>query len=240
VLFVLNKPALLLGIIAALYIGVVVGTAATVLTAKALGDPMGQREHRLSLNPVRNVHIYSAVMMVLGGFGWAEQVPLNDRWRARRFHVAVSVLARPLAYAALSLAAAAGAKAVSVPTYGVVNDRIPEAVAGTRGLSSFHASFAAEFLLQMSVVFAALCVISLIPVPPTDLGRVIFTLGGNSMGWQKARYQLEERNIGVVILLALLLLPIAFTGFPSVVNQLAPELVGGVSSLVGIPLQLAL
>ena len=104
-LFVLNKPALLLAIIAALYIGVVAGSAATVLTAKMLGDPMGQREHRLSLNPTRNVHIYSAVMMVLGGFGWAEQVPLNDRWRARRFHVAASVLARPLAYAALALAA---------------------------------------------------------------------------------------------------------------------------------------
>ena len=100
-LFVLNKPALLLGIIAALYIGVVVGSAATVLVAKLLGDPMGQREHRLSLNPVRHVQIYSAVMMVLAGFGWAEQVPLNDRWRARRFHVAAAVLARPLAYALL-------------------------------------------------------------------------------------------------------------------------------------------
>jgi hypothetical protein len=235
VLFVLNKPALLLGIIAALYIGVVAGSAATVLVAKALGDPMGQREGRLTLNPVRLVHIYSAVMMVLAGFGWAEQVPLNDRWRARRFHVCAAVLARPLAYAGLSLAAAAGAKAVSVRTYEIVNNRIPEAIAGT----SSH-SFPAEFLLQMSVVFAALFVVSLIPVPPTDLGRVIFTLGGNSMGWQKARYQLEERNIGLVIVLALLLLPIAFTGFPSVVNQLAPELVGGFSSLLGIPLQLAL
>ncbi|HEX4431564.1 MAG TPA: hypothetical protein VHZ96_20010, partial [Frankiaceae bacterium] len=228
-LFVLNKPALLLGIIAALYIGVVVGSAATVLTAKALGDPMGQREHRLSLNPVRHVQIYSAVAMVLAGFGWAEQVPLNDRWRARRFHVAAAVMARPVTYAALSLAASAGAKAVSVRFYGVQNDRIPESVAG----SAAH-SFPAEFLLQMSLVFAALCVISLIPVPPTDLGRVIFTLGGNSIGWQKARYQLEERNIGLVIVLALLLLPIAFTSFPAVVNQLAPELASGLGKVVGL------
>ena len=234
-LFVLNKPALLLGIIAALYIGVVVGSGATVLVAKAMGDPMGQREHRLSLNPVRHVQIYSAVMMVLGGFGWAEQVPLNDRWRARRFHVAAAVLARPLTYALLSLAAAAAAKGVSVRYYFIGVSRIPEATAGTNS----H-SFPAELLLQMSVVFAALFVISLIPVPPTDLGRVIFTLGGNSIGWQKWRYQLEERNIGVVIVLALLLLPIAFTGFPSVVGQLAPELVGGFSKLVNLPLQLAL
>ncbi|HEY8318267.1 MAG TPA: hypothetical protein VIG76_05505, partial [Amnibacterium sp.] len=95
-LFVLNKPALLLGIIAALYLGVVIGSGATVLTAKALGDPMGQREGRLSVNPVRNIGPDGGVMMVLAGYGWAEQVPLNDRWRARRFHVTAAVLVRPL------------------------------------------------------------------------------------------------------------------------------------------------
>jgi hypothetical protein len=229
VLFVLNKPALLLGIIAALYIGVVVGSAATVLTAKVLGDPMGQREHRLSLNPTRHVQIYSAVMMVLAGYGWAEQVPLNDRWRARRFHVAAAVLARPITYAALSLAAVAGAKGVSAAGYGVAPDRIPEAIAA---MANGHSSFPAALLLQMSLVFAALCVI--IPVPPTDLGRIIFTLGGNSAGWQKARYQLEERNIGLVIVLALLLLPIAITSFPSWVGQLGPELTKGLGAIVGL------
>jgi hypothetical protein len=227
-LFVLDKPALLLGIIAALYIGVIVGSAATVLTARALGDPMGQRSGFLSLNPVKHVQIYSAVCMVLMGYGWAEQVPLNDRWRARRFHVSAAVLARPVAYALLSLAAVAGAKAINVLTYAVGVDRIPKAIAGTS-----TDSFPAELLLQMAVIFAALCVISLIPLPPTDLGRVIFTLGGTSMGWQKARYQLEERNLGLAIVLALLLLPILFTGFPSWVGQLAPQLVRGLGSIVG-------
>jgi hypothetical protein len=230
-LFVLDKPALLLGIIAALYIGVVVGGAATVLTARALGDPMGQRSGFLTLNPVKHVQIYSAVCMVLGGYGWAEQVPLNDRWRARRFHVCAAVLARPITYALLSLGAVAGAKATDAAAYAAGNDRIPKGLAVN---FAGHESFPAELLLQMSVVFAALCVIALIPVPPTDLGRVIFTLGGNSMGWQKARYQLEERNLGLVIVLGLLLLPILFTGFPSWMGQLAPQLVHGLGSIVGV------
>jgi len=234
-LFVLNKPALLLGIIAALYIGVVVGSAATVLVAKALGDPMGQRQGYLSLNPVKHVQIYSAVSMVLAGYGWAEQVPLNDRWRARRWHVSAAVLARPIAYAALSLAAAAGAKAV-VTFAGAGEDRIPKAL----GFNEIGKElFAGDLLMQMSLVFAALCVISLIPLPPTDLGRVIFTLGGQSYGWQKARYQLEERNIGLVIVLALLLLPIAFTGFPSWAGQLAPQLMKGLASIVGLDVTVA-
>jgi hypothetical protein len=227
-LFVLDKPALLLAIIAALYIGVVVGGAATVLTARALGDPMGQRSGFLSLNPAKHVQIYSAVSMVLAGYGWAEQIPLNDRWRARRFHVCAAVLARPVAYAVLSLAAVAGAKAVNVSTYLVGVDRIPKALAGNA-----HESFPAEFLLMMALVFAGLCVVSLIPLPPTDLGRVIFTLGGTSMSWQKARYQLEERNLGLGIVLALLLLPILFTGFPSWVGQLSPQLVHGLGAIVG-------
>jgi hypothetical protein len=170
---------------------------------------------------------------VLAGYGWAEPIPLNDRWRARRFHVCAAVLARPVAYALLSLGAVAGAKAIDV-LYAVGVDRVPEAVAGSLNpTGTIHHSFPAELLLQMAVVFAALCVISLIPLPPTDLGRVIFTLGGNSMGWQKARYQLEERNLGLAIVLALLLLPILFTGFPSWTGQLAPQLVQGLGHIVG-------
>ncbi len=234
-LFVLNKPGLLLGIIAALYIGVVVGSGATVLVAKALGDPMGQRAGRLTLNPVKHVQIYSALSMVLAGYGWAEQVPLNDRWRARRWHVVASVLARPIAYAALSLGAAAGAKAVIAGAI-AGQDRIPKAL----GLSSSGGeTFVGDLLSQMSLVFAALCVISLIPLPPTDLGRVIFTLGGQSYNWQKARYQIEERNFGLVIVLAILLLPILFPSLPSVTGQLAPELMRGLASIVGLDVSVA-
>ena len=82
-------------------------------------------------------------------------------------------------------------------------------------------------LFATAVGFAALCVVALIPCPPTDLGRVIFTLGGRTEGWQKARYQLEERNWGVGIVLALILVPVLFAGFPSWVGQLAPQLVHG-------------
>jgi hypothetical protein len=234
VLFVLDKPALLLGIIIALYVGVVVGSGATVLTAKLLGDPMGQRQGKLSLNPIRNLQIYSGVSMVLAGYGWAEPVPLNDWWRARRFHVSAAVLARPIAYALLCLASMGAVVALNTSVIGKrPGERLPEAAA----FVGLHESFPAELLLQMAFVFAALCVISLIPLPPTDLGRVIFTLGGNTMGWQKARFQLEERNFGLVIVLALLLLPIVFTGFPSWVGQLAPQLVRGLGAIVGLSVQ---
>jgi hypothetical protein len=163
------------------------------------------------------------------GWGWAEQTPMNDRWRARRFHVVTAVLIRPVVYALLSLASLAAVRTQEEIT-GVGLD-------GGSPLIDTLGGFLPDLLFAMAVGFAALCVVALIPCPPTDLGRVIFTLGGNTEGWQKARYQLEERNWGVGIVLGLILIPVLFPGFPSWVGQLAPALLGGLSSIVGVEVQ---
>jgi hypothetical protein len=226
VLQVLDHPATLLGLLLAFVVGVYLGTAAQVLTARALGDPMPVRAGWLNPSPKRQVSIFSAIAVVLVGWGWAEQPPMNDRWRARRFHVVTAILVRPIVYALLSLAALAGVRAVT-SSAGVD--------AGGRNIDvTVGGGFGSELLFAAALGFAALCVIALIPCPPTDLGRVIFTLGGQSMGWQKARYQLEERNFGVGIVLGLLLLPLLFQGFPSWVGQLAPQLLKGLGSVVGV------
>lgn len=159
------------------------------------------------------------------GWGWAEPVPMNDRWRARRFHVVAAVLARPLVYALLALAALAGLRALDA-TVGVSLSGFQLQVETLNG-------FGSQVVFAMAVGFAALCVTALIPCPPTDLGRVIFTLGGQTLGWQKARYQLEERNWGVGIVLGLILIPVLFPGFPSWVGQLAPQLLIGLGNLLG-------
>lgn len=222
---VLDQPATLLGLLLALLIGVYVGSAAQALTARALGDPMAVRSGWLTPRPQRLVSIFSAIAVLIVGWGWAEPVPMNDRWRRRRFHVAAAVLSRPLAYALLCLAALGGVRAVGVAAGASLDNPLATDTTGT---------FGADLLFAMAVGFAALCVVALIPCPPTDLGRVIFTLGGQSMGWQNARYQLEERNFGVGIVLALLLIPVLISGFPSWVGQLAPQVLRGLASLVGV------
>ncbi len=222
---VLDQPAVLLGLFLALVIGMYLGTAAQALTARALGDPMPTRDKWLKPQPKRTVSIFSAIGVLIAGWGWGEQIPMNDRWRARRFHVATAVLMRPLVLALLSLAATAGVKALTARATVSVDSGLD--VASGPG-------FGTELLVAMAFGFAALCVVELIPCPPADLGRVIFTLGGQSHGWQNARYQLEERNFGVGIVLGLILLPVLFNGFPSWVNQLAPQLLRGFASLVGV------
>jgi Zn-dependent protease len=44
-------------------------------------------------------------------------------------------------------------------------------------------------------------VISLIPLPPLEGGRLLFLFTPKTVGWQKAEYQLAERNIGLILLL---------------------------------------
>ena len=41
-------------------------------------------------------------------------------------------------------------------------------------------------------------VISLLPLPPLEGGRLLFLFTPKTLGWQKAEYQLAERNIGLV------------------------------------------
>jgi hypothetical protein len=225
VLFFLTKPAVLLGLLIAVVVGSYLGTAAQALTARALGDPLPIRNGWLKPQPKRQISVYSAIAVLLAGWGWAEQAPMNDRWRARRFHVVTAVMARPLVYALLCLASIIGVRAAGVG--------IGTSLSGTQPVIETSGSFGVDLLFAMATGFAALCVTSLIPCPPTDLGRVIFTLGGQSMSWQKARYQLEERNFGVGIVLGLLLLPVLLSGFPSWVGQLAPELLKGFLNLLG-------
>jgi hypothetical protein len=225
VLFFLTKPAVLLGLLIAVVVGSYLGTAAQALTARALGDPLPIRNGWLKPQPKRQISVYSAIAVLLAGWGWAEQAPMNDRWRARRFHVVTAVMARPLVYALLCLASIIGVRAAGVG--------VGTSLSGTQPVIETSGSFAVDLLFAMATGFAALCVTSLIPCPPTDLGRVIFTLGGQSMSWQKARYQLEERNFGVGIVLGLLLLPVLLSGFPSWVGQLAPELLKGFLNLLG-------
>lgn len=224
-LFFLNQPAVLLGIAIALYIGLVARDAAQILVAQALGDPVPRRSGRLSLHPQKKVMVFSLVTMVIVGAGWGEPLPMSDHWRRLRYKVSAAILAGPLALLILTFLSVLALRGLTTTTSFVTGQRVAD-------ISSFDA-FDVKLVKAMAYTFAGLFIVSLIPTPPTDGGRVLFTLGGTTSGWQNARYQLEERNFGMVIVIALLLLPVLFPGFPSVIGQLAPELVNGLGSLVG-------
>lgn len=227
-LFHLAEPAALLGIVLAFVIGIVVHDGAQILAARLARDPIPRRSGRLTAGVgTQRISPFSWVGVLIGGAGWAEPIRMNDVWRKRRFHVAAALLAGPLSYTLLALASLAGARALTQRAVIDTEDRAAEIVGGT---------FSVELLLWMAITFGSLCILSLVPVPPTDGGRILFLLGPQSEGWRKANYRLTEGNVGVVILLAVIILPVLFPGFPSVIGQLIWPLIRGLGSLIGIDL----
>ena len=67
---------------------------------------------------------------------------------------------------------------------------------------------ASDVLLLVGCSQLYLGALSLVPLPPLDGGRLLFGLAPRTQGWLKAEHQLVERNIGVAVLLALLLVPL--------------------------------
>jgi Zn-dependent protease len=67
---------------------------------------------------------------------------------------------------------------------------------------------ASDVLLLAGASQVYLAVLSLVPIPPLDGGRLLFGLAPRTQGWLRAEHQLAERNIGVAVLLALLLVPL--------------------------------
>ena len=75
-------------------------------------------------------------------------------------------------------------------------------------------------------------VLSLVPLPPLDGGRLLFALCPQTLGWQKARHYLVDQNIGVAVLLALLIIPLGgpLPLLPQLLDNLLAPLM---SALVG-------
>ncbi|MBX6389929.1 MAG: M50 family metallopeptidase [Frankia sp.] len=223
-LFHLADPSALLGILLALVIGIYAHDTAQILAARLIHDPTPRMRMKAGLIP-RRVGPFSAVSMLIVGNGWAEPVPMNDIWRSRRFKISAALLAGPFAYLLLSLGAVAGAWAVTEPLD-------PAFMAGSSHGLEVEGPFLASMLGSMAATFASMFILSLIPVPPTDGGRILFLLAPRTPGWQKAQYQLTERNLGVVLLLVILLLPVLLP-LPSVTGQLWPPLVDGLVDIFG-------
>ncbi len=225
-LYHLTEPGALVGIALAFIVGVLAHDTAQVLAARLARDPMPARAGRMTASLATRISPFSVVAVLVAGYGWAEPVKMNDIWRKRRFHISAALLAGPLAYLVLAFAMLAVFVLIGGEGFFISGGPVPE-LGGTDG-------FVEEFVVWMAMTFGAMFILSLLPVPPTDGGRILFLLAPQSPGWRKAELNLTERNWGLGILLAVIVLPVIFRSLPSVVDQLMPPLVTGLGSLLGL------
>ena len=155
------------------------------LVAYWMGDPTAKKQGRLSLNPLRHIDIMGLVMMAVCHFGWAKPVPVNMyRFKNPKKGMAVTALAGPACNFLLAL--------LFLFLYGLLYYPL-----------YVHGGAVAETVLQLVYTTAylslALAVFNLIPIPPLDGSKVLFSFIPDESYFKLMRYE----RYGMILLLVL-------------------------------------
>jgi Zn-dependent protease len=198
VLYALGDPVSLLLLLVSFVVAVTAHGWVQALIADRAGDRRPRQEGRLRPDPRRHIDPFGAVAALIAGIGWARPVEAPDRQRrAALLSVLLSGAAVNLLLAVVSLV---GFRLLYGGVWSVSATLLQH---GVRGESL---GVRAALLFGLMNLYVGL--LSLVPLPPLDGGRLLFALAPRSLGWQKAAYQLIDNNVGVVVLLLLLLLPL--------------------------------
>ena len=200
-LFALNHPVSLGVLLLSFVVGLTLHGWVQSVVADRIGDRRPRLEGRLSADPRRHLDPFGAVAGLLSGLGWAR--PVEVPFSRRRGQLLAITLSGP----AVNLLAGVGLLLAWRFAYGPGLD-FGEGAAYElqRGVPLGDVPGVLLALAGASQLY--LGVLSLVPLPPLDGGRLLFGLAPRTQGWLKAEHHLVERNIGTVVLLALLVIPL--------------------------------
>ncbi len=176
-----------------LLLAIVVHEVAHGWVARQLGDDTAYLMGRLTLNPLKHIDPIGTILVPLVllltvgfAFGWAKPVPVNfNNLRNRRRDTIFVAAAGPLANLLMAIAWALIAKLASL---------LPDNIAMLTSPLILMSMFG-------MIINAILMVFNLIPIPPTDGGRIVTNLLPPRLGYQLSRIE----PYGFLIILALLL-----------------------------------
>ena len=223
-LYALGDPVSFVALVLSFLVAATLHGWVQALVATRTGDRRPAAEGRTRLDPRRHVDPFGAVAAAIAGVGWARPVEPPDR-RRRGALVAV-LLSGAVANLVVGFALLVG---VRVLTGGVTGMTVQLLQYGV-GQGIGGGDLLARTLLMLGLMNVYVGALSLVPLPPLDGGRLLFALAPRSPGWQKAEYQLDERNIGIAVLLALLLIPLG--GPQALLPVLLDTVVGPLADLV--------
>lgn len=195
-------------LLVSLVVGLTLHGWAQALVAGWRGDRRPAQEGRTACDPRVHVDPFGAVAALISGLGWARPVDLH---LARRRSVIVLVaLVGPAVNLVLGLGLLLAWRATAGPTESIGGGAADLLVNGAAYAlqHGFALDGSGDVLLLAGASQLYLGVLALVPLPPLDGGRLLFALAPRTHGWLRAEHQLVERNIGVAVLLALLLIPL--------------------------------
>lgn len=219
-LYALGHPVSLVLLLVSFVLAVTLHGWVQAGVARRNGNRAVVAERRTSPDPRRHVDPFGAVAAAIAGIGWARPVEAPDRRRRGRLiwvllsGAVANVVVGLLALAALPFLATA---------LGPVGFTGPSLILQ----SGIEGDLAVRALLLFGLANLMTGLLSVVPIPPLPGGRLLFALAPRSPGWQKAEHHLDERNIGIAVLLALLLIPLGGPQalLPTILDTLAGPLV---------------
>ena len=157
------------------------------LTAYALGDDTAKRAGRLTLNPIRHIDLYGLVMLAVFHIGWAKPVPVNMyRFKNPKRGMAVTALAGPVSNVLLTV--------VVMFLFGFTYYPL-------LGLNYGH--YVIYVIRTTAYMSIGLAVFNLLPIPPLDGSKVLFSVIPSELYEKLMRYE----RYGMLLLIVLV-----FTG----------------------------
>lgn len=198
-LYALASPLSLLLLLGSFLVAVTLYGTVGALVADRTGQRQVRAEGRRAPDPRRHLDPFGAVAALLAGFGWGKRLPAPDRQRRGALLAVVSVPSAVLVAVGLALLVA----------FAAVSGLPPPAASSLLQDGAPPLAALDELLLLAGLMHLYVGVLALVPLPPLPGAQLLFALAPRTRGWQQAEYQLDERNIGTVVVLLLMVLPLA-------------------------------
>lgn len=204
-LFALGQPVTFAGLLTGFLLALLVRAFAIRLTARALG--LVERRESLSPRLREDVDPFGAVAAAVGGAGWGKIIDVDEVPRhAGRGRAALVFAAGPIATVLAAQVFFLANRLLFPSAFDLLGVSLSGILRG-----QFFAGWGVQFILGIAGSLLAFGLLSLVPIPPLDgFGLLWSAQRRPGAGMQGYRLWFQEKNIGVVVLIAASFFPLSY------------------------------